>query len=550
MPFPSRGCKTCKQRRVKCDEVHPVCNRCQKAKLVCHRVEETGGFVFLDENKYAVGRLKRPRGPNVNAGTATQIESVPGHQHATSQAPLPEAQNFAILPLLGIPLDEQALTYYSRHYVEAPEALSGIMDGHLQCALIHGCYSQPQSILSLAIFAVSHATYGRARRSPAALSTGYTKYSKALLKTNLALKDATQSTNDDVLLAVMLLSYYENSVMDKKSSTLSRGILAMASRSFAHHDGAIALLNVRRQLEQRENKSIHLDMLVRRQLLRSVLLRSMPLPPWLFDGSQYGERGFALEFDHCAARAATLRHQASTISVDATSPSKDRHVRKLHDLLAKAQALDDDLITWANSLPPEDRYNTHVVQSDIVPGPGSMIFESTVHVYATVSHAGMWNRYRATRLAVNEVILKTLSVLQASDFEMNSLKEAAKSRTTALANDLCASVPFMLGLIELQHVAGQDVALIKTPPFLKFVVKASTASFLCWPLAMAAMMSGISCEQHYYLRSRLRDVSEIVDDGVLEVIAEGSPKTSHGRANTLGPIIVPACQYSAGAQAR
>ncbi|KAF8847300.1 hypothetical protein BDZ45DRAFT_709729 [Acephala macrosclerotiorum] len=501
MPFPSRGCRTCKQPRVNCDEGRQVCNRCQKAKLVCHRVEGTGGFVFLDENKNAVGRLKRPRGPNVNAGTITQIESILELPHAASKGSAPEPQS-SVPPALGMPLDEQALTYYSRHYVEAPRALSGIMDGHLQCALIHGCYSQPQSIPSLAIFAVSHVTYGRARRSQIALSTGYTKYSKALLKTNLTLKDATESTNDDVLLAVILLSYYENSVMDKKSSNPSRGIQAnsgyrnstMASRSFAHYDGAIALLNVRQQLEQRNNKSTHLDMLVRRQLLRSVLLRSMPLPSWLCDGSQYGEHGFALRFDQCAVRVATLKHQASTASIDATSSLLGSHVEKLRDLLTEAQDLDDDLITWANSLPTEDHYSTHFIQNDIIPGSGSI-------------HAGMWNRYRAIRLAVNEVIHKTLSVLQ--DFDTNNLNEAAKLRTTLLANDLCASVPFMLGLIL---------------PFLRFVVKASTASFLCWPLAMATMMSGIPCEQHYYLRSRLRDVSEIVDDGVLKVIAEGSPQ--------------------------
>ncbi len=86
-----------------------------------------------------------------------------------------EPQSFHVAPALSLPMDDQALSYYSRNYIEAPHALSGIMDGHLQCALVDGCYSQPQSILSLAIFAVSYATYGRARRSHAALATGYTK---------------------------------------------------------------------------------------------------------------------------------------------------------------------------------------------------------------------------------------------------------------------------------------------------------------------------------------------------------------------------------------
>ncbi|KAE8448474.1 hypothetical protein EG329_009355 [Mollisiaceae sp. DMI_Dod_QoI] len=560
MPFPSRGCRTCKQRRVKCDEARPVCNRCQKAKLVCQGVEEDGGFVFLNENEYAVGRRKRPRGPNVNSGSTSRDRSAAGagnqkpESHGLFRSPHDallarvrprEPQSFHVAPALSLPMDDQALSYYSRNYIEAPHALSGIMDGHLQCALVDGCYSQPQSILSLAIFAVSYATYGRARRSHAALATGYTKYSKALLKTNLALKDAREATNDEILLAVMLLSYYENSVTEKTSSLSDRGIQAIASRSFAHHDGAMAMLNLRRQLDQRSNKSMALDMLVRRQLLRSVLLRSMPVPYWLRDGSQYGEQGFALEFDRCIVRAVELRCEASGISVDfAPVLSSDSYFHmKLHRLLAEAQSLDDDLITWANALPQEDWYSTHTVQND---KSSNMVFDGTIHIYPTEGHAGMWNRFRAVRLVVNEVILKTMSVLnKLPESNSNAPEEAAKLKTTLLADDICASVPFMLGLIEVNEMAGDNITVVsKTPSSLKFAVKASTASFLCWPLAMATMMSGISCLQHFYLRSRLIDVSEIVDDGVLERIAEGSPKVSHGPVNAIVVTSSRKCQYS------
>ena len=180
------------------------------------------------------------------------------------ELPSAEPESSFVLPALDIPLDDQALTYYSRFYVEVPHGLPEIVDGHLKYALADWCYSQPQSILSLAIFAVSHATFGRARKSHAALAVGCRKYSKALVKTNLALKDTSEITHDEVLLAVILLSFYENSVMDKTSHVSSRDIQVMASRSFAHHDGAMAVLKLRRQLDQRTNCSMELDKLVRR----------------------------------------------------------------------------------------------------------------------------------------------------------------------------------------------------------------------------------------------------------------------------------------------
>ena len=260
------------------------------------------------------------------------------------ETPLADPQSYSITPALSIPLDDQALCYYSRYYVEVPYGFPEIVDGHLKYASADWCYSQPQSILSLAIFAVSHATFGRARKSHAALAIGCKRYLNALVKTNIALKDVSEATHDEVLLAVMLLSFYENAVTDKMSRISN--LQVMASRSFAHHDGAMAVLYLRRQLGQRTNHSIELDKLVRRQLMRSLLLRSMTLPIWLRNGSQYGEHGFALELDHCMVGAAELRHQASILCMDSVSlPKSNGHedIVRLCRLLAEAQTLDNVL---------------------------------------------------------------------------------------------------------------------------------------------------------------------------------------------------------------
>ena len=212
-----------------------------------------------------------------NPKTATSDGALP------IEIPLAKPQSCSILRALDISLNDQALSYYSRCYVEVPYGLPEIVDGYLEYALADWCYSQPQSILSLAICAVSHATFGRTRNSHAALAVGCTKYLNALVKTALALEDASEVTHDEVLLAVMPLSFYENSVMRKTPHVSSLQVLA--SRSFAHHDGAIAVLSLRRQLNQRTKCSMELDKLVRSQLMRSLLLRSLPLPMWLRDAS-------------------------------------------------------------------------------------------------------------------------------------------------------------------------------------------------------------------------------------------------------------------------
>ena len=447
---------------------------------------------------------------------------------------LADPRSYSIRPALSIPLNDHALCYYSRYYAEVPYGFPELVDGHLKYASADWCHSQPQSILGLAILAVSHATFGRARKSHAALAVGCRKYLNALVKTNIALKNVSEATHDEVLLAIMLLSFYENAVTDKMSSASNLQVLA--SRSFAHHDGAMAVLNLRRQLDRRTNRSIDLDKLVRRQLMRSLLLRSMSLPIWLRSGWQYGEHGFALELDHCMVGAAELRHQASILRMDNLSLSQsDGHedIVRLRRLLAEAQTLDNVLATWANELPSEKPYSIHAVQQDRRVEPGNRIFDDIVHIYPTVGHAGMWNRYHALRLTVNDIMLKTLSILAESfRLDTKSLEEAVHLRILHLADDLCASVPYTLGLIEPHHAAVHDGTVVpRVPASVHVAVKATTASLLCWPLTMATMLSGIPERHHIYLRNRLLDVSEIVNDGVLEGVAIGFSKIPQSSAN-------------------
>ena len=336
---------------------------------------------------------------------------------------------------------------------------------------------------------------------------------------------------DEVLIAVMLLGFYENSTTQKSASAQRRDIRQVASRSFAHHDGAMALLQMRRLLKNRSLAGLELDKLVRRQLMRSLLLRGLPIPPWLRDGSKYGEHGASLEMDRCIVIVAKLRYQVSTQCLNPVNLSvSDRvdQVAKLRCLLAEAQALDSALVGWEERLPVEDRYSTHEVSSGGRVGKSDKVFHRSVHIYPTVGHAGMWNRYRVLRLIVNDVILQTLSVLvKYLGVDVKCFKEAAELRVQDLANDLCGSVPYQLGILDTPRPPGKEEKIsLKTPAPLKEVVTAAKASFLCWPLSMANTISAIPERHATYLAGRLRDASEVVDDGLLERFADDSSSSS------------------------
>jgi hypothetical protein len=518
----------------------------------CLGIVEDGSFIFLNENEYAGGGRKRPRGPNVTTATATAPTPTPPAASPVTQENLIQASprkagsisgssddsfdfgtlpneplGFDLSPSIDIPLDIQALSYYAHIHVDVPHGVPEAMDGHLKYALIDWFRCTPDSILSLAVSAVAHATFGRAQKSHTALAMGSRMYSNALIKTNMALRDTNEVMHDGVLLAAMLLSYYENSVTDKVSNLSSSDIEDIGARSFAHHDGAMALLKLRRQHGWSINTNIELDKLVRRQLMRTLVLRRMPLPPWLRDGSQYGETGYTLELDRYMVIVAKLRHQVGILSMEATTYTGSVSEEKMAELrifLAEAQALDSALARWSSSLPPDMKYSSIAVHTD--PGTESedRSFNGTVHIYSTVGHAGLWNRYRALRIAVNALILQTLSSIQVPlELDLNSLKNAAKTIIHRLAEDLCESVPFTLGSIGNKQVDGQNCFFVTKPSTpLGGAIKASTAYFICWPLALVITIPDIPEGPRQYLRDRLLDVSNIVDDGVLERLATTS----------------------------
>lgn len=520
---------------IQCDGLQPVCKRCEKAKAVCLVSEHTGGFVFLNENEYAIGKRKRPRGPNVKS-TSIIPEKRPASKSIAPEIVLTsldavhsfevsnnEANGLTIPSAPAISLETQTLGYYSQYYVSLPAGITKIVDSHLKHIFSCSFNSDPQSILGLAISSVSHATFGRARRNQLALEEGNRTYSRALIKINTALRSSSEAINDEVLLAVMLLSFYENSVLGDTAGIPNQRLENMAAKSFAHHDGAIALLKIRRQLLQQSESSMDLDRLVRRQLIRSLLLRSMPVPSWLRDGSSFGEEGLGLRFDRAMIITAKLRHQAAGLP--------NMEAAELKRRLTEAQSLDDTLIFWAKDLPSEDRYIVSKLQSGEHLESNSRILEDEIHIYRTVGHAGLWNRYRALRLLLNDITLRCLSTLpplddHLDDFTLEAFASLVDHKMQHTATDLCASIPYILGLVCPDLSSSISTSTIKTtnPQSLKATVKAGTASLLAWPLTIAMSVQYIPRKEREYLRARLLDVSAIIDDGVLERVAMGPDK--------------------------
>ncbi|PQE04591.1 negative acting factor protein [Rutstroemia sp. NJR-2017a BBW] len=555
MPFPSRGCRTCKSRRVKCDEARPICKRCKKGKFTCEGFENTDGLIFLNENEYVGGARKRPRGPNVSTTTShgRSISRTPATPTNESQRPtiLPPTRNMGTthycqqglrlptlqLPVLTVSLEDQALTYYSwsqgvatrtnlDHSTADLESITSFATAVVMrqepLLSLSDC---PNPILTLSILAISHASFGRARKVQSALAAGGAKYCKALKMINLALKDPLQATRDEILLATIILSHYENSIF-RKPQISEHDIKSMAAKTFAHHDGAMAVLHLRRQRNhhQCDAMSANVDRVVRNHLIRSLIMRCMQVPVWLRDGAEYGEAGLALGLDRLMVETADLRHRAADLQYDLTTIPKAGRVAqmlKLHGVLATAQRLDESFVAWARDVPMEDYWRMFRVEDDGVVRDESNddIFNGCVHIYPTMGHLGLWSRYRAFRLHVIDITVRILSFAKTIEVDLQSMEESARTKIEKLASDFCASIPHALKAVDIHPTAGNPVVSRRPPADQKHLAEATTARILCWPLAMTTLVESIPEQYAKYLKRRLLDVSEIVDDGLLERMA-------------------------------
>lgn len=223
--------------------------------------------------------------------------------------------------------------------------------------------------------------------------------------------------------------------------------------------------------------------------------------------------------------AADLRNGTRALIVDSIHMSIPETEVQARQLLVQAEILDEHLAKWAYHLPSGHHYRRHTVEQN---QSNDKFFQRIIHIYPTAGHAGMWNRYRVLRLTTNDSILKCISIFcDPSESDLQFLKERALSRIAHLFDDLCASIPYVLGFVRTNSATGQDSAVtIEISKSLKDVVKATSASMLAWPLTMASFVDRIPQRYRLYFADRLRDVGEIVDDGTLGRVAAGFVKAA------------------------
>ena len=486
---------------VQCDETQPRCNRCAKANRMCYGMPPVGepNHVYHLENTFASGVKKRPRGPRPRPVPSTQSLYI-DHQTPGSSS---------------LDLKAQAVHYYTQNYLrtlsDAPDLVKAVYDFP---ALWKSLEKYP--ILDLAISSIALAVFSRAKNHPPAAIEASEHYHRLLQLTQQTIFSLDESNVDICLLAIFFMGRYEQVVHCPEPSHLQLKFpLHSCVQSFSHHDGNLAILKSWKEVLSGKLPATDVIKRVRRGMMRSALLRSLALPEWIVDGSQFGESGLELEYDGLMVRVIEIRERLMRLESERTIQGSlsPESASVVEELALEAQEVDIALQDWTTRFPESWAYQRHTLHEPLL-FPTKDFYTAEVLTYQSLGYAAVWNLYLATRILVNCSRVNTLELIHPDDrFRrseyLNIINNAAR--------DLASSIPFCRHIISIADTEG-------SAPGNKTITINNKANqeeeqhvsvTIVWPLSMAAGLSRVEVKPRAWFRTELARIGRLIHDSVL-----------------------------------
>ncbi|KAL9103889.1 MAG: hypothetical protein Q9163_001126 [Psora crenata] len=267
------------------------------------------------------------------------------------------------------------------------------------------------------------------------------RYVTSVKSINGALQDSKLSRSDNLLMAVLMLSFYENI----KSLTLQRSAREL------HVKGAVALIKARKPESFHNRTSLRLYLAVRGQLLGQCIEKCDPAPFQDFLSATEGAipdnfvPSCADYLVSLCMKLPTLRFREKRM-LDETNIVKKRTAAQ--ELLNDAQGADRDLDSWTWTLPKEFHYTSFQLQgctrdSGAIPDA----YPSSEDIYCDYASASTWNAWRIRRIQVLCMIMNCAEILGPSHGRGEPAIEYGNALRVIgrLVDDICSSVPFHLG---------------------------------------------------------------------------------------------------------
>ncbi|KAF2710438.1 hypothetical protein K504DRAFT_262151 [Pleomassaria siparia CBS 279.74] len=446
---PSKGCKNCRDRKVKCDQKCPSCSQCLRTHRECYGYRDPLSLMFKNETNVVARKAKtryeelskqetsksvgRKRS-KVSSGDSTSSETLPSTPGSDQQVAINRHYSHPDVSKLrweGVPsIEDDAIGFFLASYVITPTFVP-----RGQFDFLPEMLSGPntEEILQRSVRAASLAALAMANKSLQLFKKAQQEYVSALALTNKALRSKQDVTRDSTLVSVILLGMYENFTHQSKDSL---------QQWVKHVQGACTLICLR----GKSQFSGSIGTRVFQQFYGTALLVAMEngsqVPAGLSDMWELGTRlnDYSVPGKVWTTRLVRFMHNAINISGDKTSDPVAMVNTAIH--------LDRDLDEIGAFMPNIWKYETVYIEE-----PAEYVYGNSYHVYLDPWLAQMWNNLRAVRLILHKILRSELLKGLASCpplFERSVAEaqiRASEQVIRSTSADICASTPQITGQI-------------------------------------------------------------------------------------------------------
>ncbi|CAH0038235.1 unnamed protein product [Clonostachys rhizophaga] len=443
---PSKGCRTCKERRVKCDEGKPACQRCLRLGRECGGYQKKVALLKFKEQKINYGpvtlqRRSSPSSSSTSSSTPSK-QRQPRQQNQHPNLTVSHSRSGRRTPMSSSPSpvpsdDDMAVSFFLRHFcVSNPRNLyiGGFCDT-LPSVLALERRDSPlyAAVVSVSSWVLTFWKDGLSNRKP------HEWHVRAIEWLRTAIRDPRESQRQSTILAAFVLQLYDD--------LSALGWLREAPR--LHYDGAVALLK-RQSTEvlsspywnRMTSHVLHVEVASAIQEKRHfplsefswIQLDLMPL------NSNTGLDIIGITIADLQSRFLALMEQNDA------SPIAEQD---LDNLLLDMEDAEAQLLDWQSNVP--DHWHPSYSQQVKLAEPPITSYGGDCDIYPSLQIAATWNDWRNYRILLFEMtigILDRVPPTAFSYFDVNKrakMEAYARSSTQDMVDSLCRSIPFHLG---------------------------------------------------------------------------------------------------------
>ncbi|KAI0888769.1 uncharacterized protein GGS22DRAFT_62938 [Annulohypoxylon maeteangense] len=465
----SRGCLRCRQRRVKCDEGKPSCQRCINRNEICEGYRDEASIVFRYETKKVIEQANITSA--ASSSTAFERNSR-RRSHSTGNKPgssgssttfvdpsdltEEEIATFRLsncLPWIKtIPVhlrpspEDEAVNRFIEKYVIYPctETSSPGFLEHLP-SLFKDVNVEGRFALRWAVRAAAYADLAKDQKSTALTNKAFHCYGMSLSALGESLSSQGKVPDDHDLMTAVMLDIFETFFVEEPAM---RG---------AHAQGMAQILRLRGSDQIYSPRGWSLFRLAHHRIQKQQLafnLKPLDDSKFWFDQLDENEPSVRLEKDAFRISQTCERGRKLQEALNNGNSSVSEVLDMVHELVN----LDQEVASWRQK--PEWSFKTLNVSDLPVFDPSVQPPTNAIQLHADLWMAYEWNYHRTARIIGHQQLVNCLeTAIKTSDLH-NSIEESLhiiidqSTRTMQLlADEVLSTVPQTFGDINsLGHV--------------------------------------------------------------------------------------------------